>query len=602
MFLPEVRAALTAAAHAPGRAGTSSCIDPGIHAPEHNLPTTLKAPGAGVETTPVEQLPVLVVGAGPVGLALATVLEHHGVRCRIVDRADAPAPLSKAAGIQARTLEILDELRLATAFVERGVRLTSTEVREDGEVIAAVDDGTIATESRFPFLLGLPQATTEELLTERLRERGVEVERGVELAELRQDERGVHAILRDRDGATETVECHWLAGCDGPQSTVRSALRIPFQGGEHRASYALGDVELAWDRAPDSAMLLLQEHGSMQLFPIGTTRWRLAVDCGHLRAEGRPVPPTPDDLQDFCDAYLPIPARVGEVHWSTYYCVHHRHAARFRARRVFLLGDAAHVHSPLTFQGLNAGIQDAWNLGWKLAQAEHGWSTDRLLDSYDAERREVDVHLTRDSGQVDRLFPLRNPITRHLEDVLLPFVAALPGYERYMGRRTAQPAYGYRSSPAVGRHLDARVTRVGYEPKVHPGDLAPDAPFTTDAGARIRDGRSYVSLVFTGDAAGEAELEPVVSLRLPGRPLIRTVLVTKVPGLRARRSGTSIVSDSGGGIHRAWDVTEPTHVLVRPDGYVAWRATPPDGDAVARFLGSLHGAGTPDSTIPFSAR
>jgi hypothetical protein len=274
--------------------------------------------------------------------------------------------------------------------------------------------------------------------------------------------------------------------------------------------------------------------------------------------------------------------------------VHHHQAARFRARRVFILGDAAHVHSPITFQGMNAGIQDAWNLGWKLAQAERGWSTDLLLESYDAERRDANARLTRDSAKVERLFVPPSPISGSRRHLLHAFAATLPGYERHMARRTAEPDFGYRSSPAVGRHRGAPATRLGPEPKVRPGDLAPDAPFTTDAGARIRDGRSYVSLVFTGDARDERTLEPAVNLRLPGRPLIRTVLVTKLPGLRAKRSGTSIVSDSGGGIHRAWDVTGPTHVLVRPDGHVAWRAEPPDADAVARFLDRLHGSGTTD--------
>jgi 2-polyprenyl-6-methoxyphenol hydroxylase-like FAD-dependent oxidoreductase len=561
------------------------------------LPGTLKPATEGVEITPVEQLPVLVVGAGPVGLALATVLDHHGVRCRIVDRADAPTPLTKAAGLQARTLEILDELRLAPDFLDRGVRLTTAEVREQGALVAAVDFGEIATRSRFPFVLGIPQSTTEALLVERLRARGVEVERGVELAELRQDERGVTATLRDRDGATETVSCRWLAGCDGPQSTVRTALRIRLEGGDRRTSFALGDVDLAWDQPPDRWMLLLHEDSAMQIYPIGPRRWRLTVDCGHLSAEGRPVPPSPEDLQDLCDAYLPTPARVDAVHWSTYYCVHQRRAARLRTRRVFLLGDAAHLHSPVTFEGMNSGIQDAWNLGWKLAQAERGWSTDLLLESYDVERRDASLRLTRDREQIQRLFTPATPFSGSNRHLLDAFAASLPGYERYAARRTSDPAFGYRSSPAVGEHR-APTIRASDEPGLRPGDLAPDAPFTTDAGARIRDGRSFVSLVFTGDAHDERTLEPVVNLRLPGRPLIRTVLVTKLPGLRARRSGTSIVSDSGGGIHRAWDVTEPTHVLVRPDGSIGWRSEPPDADAVARFLTRLHGAGQPEPSTP----
>ncbi len=189
--------------------------------------------------------------------------------------------------------------------------------------------------------------------------------------------------------------------------------------------------------------------------------------------------------------------------------------------------------------------------------------------------------------------------------MLFPFAATLPGYERHIARRTAALTYGYRASPAVGHHHGSVGTRLGYEPKVHPGDLAPDAPFTTDAGARIRDGRSYVSLLFTGDAQGDSELESVVNLRLPGRLQIRTVLVTRVAGLRARRSGTSIVSDTGGGVHRAWDVAEPTHVLVRPDGYVGWRSTPPDADALAHFLDRLHGAVSgdrPAANIPGDGR
>lgn len=556
----------------------------------------LKKPGRASESCLVEELPVLIVGAGPVGLALAVVLEHHGVAFRVIDRADTPAHLSRAGGIQARTVEIFDELRLADQFLDRGIRMTASEVRSHGEVVARLGYESLAAESRYPFVLGLPQSTTEEILTDRLASRDIDVERGVELGECAQDGDGVTATLRHPDGSCETVRTRWLAGCDGPNSTVRDALRIPFPGGDYRTSYALGDLELSWDRSPDTAMLLLEDHGSMQLYPIAPNRWRIAVDCGPMRTDGRPAPPTRADLQDFCDAYLPEPARVGEVHWATYYCIHHHHASRFRAGRAFLLGDAAHVHSPITFQGMNAGIQDAWNLGWKLALAERGAATDLLLDSYDAERRHVDVRITHDSGQVERLFTVDNALVRRARDVVFPFVASLPGYERHMARRTAQLSYGYRSSPAVGAHRTMKAPHLDRHAseRIVPGDLAPDAPFTTDAGVRIRDGRSSISLIFTGTSATPAEADGPVDLPLPSALPIRSVLVTRGPGVRATRSGTSIVVDSGGGIHQAWGITAPTHVLVRPDGYVAWRSEPPDAEALTRFLARLHGPTIPD--------
>ena len=533
----------------------------------------------------MEELPVLVVGAGPVGLTLAVVLDHHGVRCRIIDRSDTPGQLSKAGGIQARTLEILDELRLSEPFLEHGMRMTASEVRSHGSVIARFGP-ELATGSRYPFVLGLPQSSTEEILIERLHARGIEVERGVELGECRQDDFGVTTMLRHRNGSSEIVRTRWLAGCDGPHSTVREALRIPFPGDDSRTQLRARGCRARVGPDPRHRDAAAPGPGRHAAAP---DRAGSMAGRGRLRAVARAGPPGAADARRISRSSatrtFPARRRVGTVHWSTYYCIHHRHAFRLRARRAFLLGDAAHVHSPITFQGMNAGIQDAWNLGWKLAMAERGTATELLLDSYDAERREVDARITRDTGQVERLFTGRDLLTDRARDVLFPFVAALPGYERHMGRRTSQLSYGYRASPAVGGRPS---------PRLHPGDLAPDPPFTTDSGVRIRDGRSYVSLLFTGDPQSESELSPIVDMTLPGTVPIRPVLVTKVSGLRSNRSGTSIVNDIGGGIHQAWGITRPTHVLVRPDGYIGWRADPPDADAVTRFLTTLHGALPPD--------
>lgn len=542
----------------------------------------------------MEELSVLVVGAGPVGLALAVVLEHHGVRFRIVDQAETASTVSKAAGIQSRTLEILDELGLADAFLELGTRTTASELWFDGRPVATFGSGGVAMASRYPFLLGLPQPATEALLTRRLAQRDISVERGVELGECRQDERGVTATLRRPDGSTEGVRCHWLAGCDGARSRVRDVLRFPTKDDPRRTSYAIADCAMTWPEPAPVARLVLDDRAVL-VHPVGPDRWRLAVDCGPAPVHGRPAPPTAADLQRLCDAHLPVPARVESVDWSTSYCIGADAATRWRARRVFLLGDAARVHSPLTFLGMNSGIQDAWNLGWKLAMAERGLATDLLLDSFDAERRDVDARMVHGATVLDHVVGGDDPgaTTRELA---LGFAASLPGYERHTALQTARHDFAYRSSPAVGGHHRAGDgAAVDRHPThgVHPGDLAPDAPFTTDSGVRVRDGRSYVSLHFTGEVDPDGSTG-VADLPLPGRVPIRTVLVTRAPGLRAARSGTSIVTDSGGGIHQAWGITRPTHVLVRPDGAVGWRAEPPDARAVTQFLARLHGAVAPE--------
>ncbi len=339
-------------------------------------------------------------------------------------------------------------------------------------------------------------------------------------------------------------------------------------------------------------MLVLRDSGPMQLHPIGPERWRIAVDCGPTRSVGRPTPPTALDLQRLCDAYLPKPARVAEVHWSTSYCVRRGHASRGRARRVFLLGDAAHVHSPISFQGINVGIEDAWNLGWKLALAERSMATDLLLESYDTER--LGATAGPDHGPVEDLFSLDATLPPGVDDSVLAFLASLPGCQRHMAHRTASLELEYRASPAVGGYHGHEGSAISRHPsaRVHPGDLAPDAPFTTDSGVRIRDSRSYISLLFTGEPDAEAP-GLLAEMPLPGFLPVRSVIVTRTRGVRSARSGTSIVTDSGGGIHHAWGIVSPTHVLVRPDGYVAWRAVPPDAAALSTFLARLHGSHGP---------
>jgi hypothetical protein len=327
-------------------------------------------------------------------------------------------------------------------------------------------------------------------------------------------------------------------------------------------------------------MLLLGEHGTLLLSPIAPRRWRVAGDRGPLHGSLRPAAPDAEALQALCDPYLPRPARITRVHRSTCSCTHHRRAASFRRGRAFLLGGAARVPSPLTFEGTNAGIQDAWNLGWKLACAERGAATDGLLASYDAERRGIDLRITRDRAEIERNLPLRGSLGRPVRDAVFPFVAARPGYERAIARTTTQLSYGYRGSPAVAGG------RPGHP---RPGDLAPERPLTTDGGVAIHDGRAYVALRFVGTGA---ELDSFVPVAWPtnGSVRVRTVAVCRHLGDDARGPrGVAVVHDADGGLHEAWGASGPTQVLVRPDGYLAWRGRAEDTPDLARHLARVHG-------------
>jgi 2-polyprenyl-6-methoxyphenol hydroxylase-like FAD-dependent oxidoreductase len=543
----------------------------------------------------VEHLPVLVVGAGPVGLATAVVLDHLGVRCRVVDRAPAPrstpgagitgAPPAGVAGagaVEARTLELLAQLHLAEPFLDHGVPVRAAAVQWRGRVLTEVDHATLAPDSPFPFVLGIPDSTTAAILEHRLETRGIGVERGVTFVACTQDADSVTSTLRHADGSTETVHSRWLAGCDGPRSRVRDACGIAFDGADPPTGYALGDVELTWDESPDRALLLLDDRGGIRLSPLGADRWHLAADLGPTRATRRATRPTRAQLQRLCDEHLPQPARIRAVHGSGSLCVDHGRARTLRAGRAFLLGDAAAARGPLTFRATNAGIQDAWDLGWRLAAAERGAATETLLDSYDSERRGVDERLTADPGEIEGVLGVAASVRRAALEPALPFLASLPGFQRAMARARGHAEYAYRGSAAVAGAAHDRPA---------PGDLAPEEPRATAGGVALHDGRSYVSILFVRT---QEELRTFARPTWPtdGSVPVRTVVVSRRPA-RGGVPGTAVVDDPEGTLRRAWGVTRPTHVLVRPDGTIGWRGRPDAGAGLAAYWQRLHGTRLP---------
>ena len=346
---------------------------------------------------------VLIVGAGPTGLMLANQLARHGVHATIIDRHAGPSRETRALAVQARTLEIYSRLGIVERALELGKRATGANLWARGRRMARIPLGEIGQgKSPFPFVLILGQDGNERIMGEQLGKRGVAVQWNTELVGLEQSADGVVATLKQANGAARTIEAAWVAGCDGARSAVRELNRIGFPGAPYQHVFFVADIVVRGTVVPDELNVYLLRDGFHLLFPMrGTDHWRLV---GILPPELRQR----DDLT-FEEVIPALYRQAGaqlSFHgctWFSTYRIHHRAAERFRDRRCFLLGDAAHIHSPVGGQGMNTGLQDAYNLAWKLALVVQGRAGPALLDTYEAERIPVARRLL---ATTDRLFRL----------------------------------------------------------------------------------------------------------------------------------------------------------------------------------------------------
>jgi 2-polyprenyl-6-methoxyphenol hydroxylase-like FAD-dependent oxidoreductase len=479
---------------------------------------------------------VLVVGAGPTGLVLGIELARRNVPVRVVDRATAFATGSRGDGLQPRTLEVFDDIGVLDAVLDAGAPPAAMRAYAGGRFVGERRmHEWQAPRPDVPHPNGcmLGQDRTEAILRARFAELGGRVELGTALQGLTQDATGVTAALVRADGEPETVRVAALVGADGGASTVRRALGIPFEGRtDESLRLLLGDVRVeGLDHA--TGYWFADEHDlrrgiAMSPLPGGDLfQFGMPLENG----DAEPTEALRAAFAEFC----PLPdVALREVAWSTVWRPNVRLARRFRDGRVFLAGDAAHAHPPTGGQGLNTSVQDAYNLGWKLAAAlaAPGPDSEALLDSYEAERRPV----------AERVLGLSEELLqRHVE-------GAPDAHER--GQETRQLDIGYRGSPIVH---DGRV-RPG---RLHAGDRAPDAPVIDAAGRAVRlfdlfRGPHATLLVF-GDPAPVTVHDGV---------RVHAVL------LAGRTAAGNAVVDADGHVAAAYDVPDGTAVLVRPDGYV----------------------------------
>ena len=329
---------------------------------------------------------VLVVGAGPTGLMLANQLARHGVRMMIVDRHSGPAQQSRAMAVQARTLEIYAKMGIIDQALTLGEKATGANMWANGRWTARIPVGDIGRDmSAFPYILMLGQDNNERIMGAKLHDHGLDVHWKTELVSFEQHPGHVDAVLKRPDGSTRTVRAAWVAGCDGSRSPVRETSGIGFPGAPYEHTFFVADTEATGPMKPDELNVYLWKDGFHLFFPMrGKDRWRvIGIIPKHLRQR--------DDLT-FGEVVPAVRQEAGAALefksclWFSTYRIHHRAAERFRDRRCFLLGDAAHIHSPAGAQGMNTGLQDAYNLAWKLALVVQGHADMALLDTYEQER------------------------------------------------------------------------------------------------------------------------------------------------------------------------------------------------------------------------
>jgi 2-polyprenyl-6-methoxyphenol hydroxylase-like FAD-dependent oxidoreductase len=411
---------------------------------------------------------VLIAGAGPTGLVLALWLTRLGVKVRIIDKDEEAGTTSRALAVQARTLELYSQIDLAQAVIDRGHKVPTVNLWVGGAPKARLDFSHIGGSlTRYAFLQIFPQDEHENLLIERLGGLGVTVERQTELIGFSEGADHVVAELKGADGATQSCEALYIAGCDGAHSVVRHVIGSEFTGSTYQKIFYVADVEASGPPINGELHVDLDEADFLAVFPLAAQkRVRLIGVARDDSSDGSPL--RFEDVGNRAIGSMKL--KIEKVNWFSIYRVHHRVAAHFRKGRAFLLGDAAHIHSPVGGQGMNTGIGDAINLAWKLAAAVAGQAPDTLLDSYEAERIGFARRLV---ATTDRAFTLvTSPgrlaqlVRTQVAPALMSRLAKFDFFRRFMFRTVSQIMLNYRDGP-----LSA-----GEAGTVHGGDRLPWAP------------------------------------------------------------------------------------------------------------------------------
>lgn len=557
---------------------------------------------------------VLVIGAGPTGLFMASELVRHGATVRIIDKNPEPSDKSKALAIHARTLEIFDNAGIADRFLEAGHKVYGMSVFAGGKRIIHVT--TDELDSPYPFILILPQHDTELLLMERLASLGAHVERNVSLTELHEDESGVRATLVDHAGTASTCRASWVIGCDGAHSTVRRIVGIEYKGVDLENPFAFIDARIEWDKPDDEGVSFFSPDGVLAAIPVprlGASYWRLIAG---METSSLPEELTVEFFERLIRERADMQCKLTDPLWMTTFSVRQRKVESYRKGRVFLAGDAAHCHSPVGGQGMNTGLQDAHNLAWKLGLVIRGKGRPELLDSYTLEREPIAAAILQGTERGTRAVALRNPVAQAVRNQVARFLLSFETVQQRMASSISEITIDYRKSPIVAEDRQSifQLDLIANERKETPslgqwrefaagpqaGSRAPDVELAPASMIKrlfelLRSTR-HTLLLFDGMAATQEGYENLGTIARHiteryGDFIDVHVIVPREAKPEVLAWDGSTILDPDHAVHQRYGASAECLYLIRPDGYIGFRAQPADVAKLRDYLESIFAGG-----------
>ncbi|MDO7895947.1 FAD-dependent monooxygenase [Pseudomonas citrulli] len=564
-------------------------------------PTYFKRPGSAPT--------VMIVGAGPIGLSLAILLKKWGVSLRIIEKNAGPSTATKAMAIHSRTLEIFRDLGIADQAVSAGFTINQFSVQSNARRVLNYNFSYL--DATYPLLLSLPQPQTEKLLLERLNELGTQVEWNTELVDLENQPDAVRMTLRHADGSDETLTTRWVAACDGARSNIRKRLDMTFEGSSYDRFFMLADADIQWSGSKDEgAFFLGAQDGYVAVAPISAeSRYRLFIEMPYnLPPEGERPSLSLENFQRLCEG-RGQKMTLSNISSTTIASFQHRRVQSMQQGSVFLVGDSAHIGSPIGGQWMNLGVSEAYNLAWKMAYVDQGLADPSLLDSYNDERYPVALEVENTAHRLTGLITVRQRALVWLRDNVLPLLSNRKKVQRKLPSMISGHQYHYGKSDYIQESLTKKQRkdwrRKGKKaefPTAAPraGQLAPDVELWQRQGLppkRLIDlfHGTFTLLVFTG----ADQFSPL----LPGHYSLARTVEKDYPGIKAYcvvdalssdglPSWHSTLLDPDWRLHKRYHAMEGTLMLVRPDGYIAFQGA--DAMSLVTYLnlrsGLLKGA------------